>query len=85
MEKQTFLASNFLNRHDLEDLIKSKCGVDIKKNEEAGHKVVGTKKQLKQFQLSDTTSIWGVKCVITDKTLQKSLIEKLAKKGKTWK
>lgn len=85
MSKQIIYITNFIGRVDLENYIKSEFGVSIPKNREAEVEIRGTKKQLKNFQLSDMTEIWGIKCKITDKTLQKSLIEKLLKKGKIWK
>ena len=80
-----FYVSNYLTRQDLEADIKSRAGVDSKKNEEAEHEIRGTKKELKQKRLSDQTTIWGIKCISSYGSTQKDLRDKLKKRGKIWK
>ena len=83
MQKQIFYTTNYITRHDLESDIVSRLGT--KTDEENPHEIRGTKKQLKKFQLSDTSPIWNVRCVIIGKPLSKTLKEKLKEKGKEWK
>ena len=68
----------------MEDYISQKFGKDLR-DKSAEAEVVGTKKQLKQFSLSDINKIFGVPIVITDKPTNKQLKEKLEKTGKLWK
>ena len=71
-----FKASNYLVRSDCEAHIMSSVGSDIDKNKIAGHQITGTKEELGKLQLSDETSVWGVKCVIIDFSTEKGLREK---------
>jgi hypothetical protein len=61
-----FLAKEYLSRDDLESAIKIKVGNSIYLNQDAGHSIEGTREELKKFNLSDETNIFGVKCIITD-------------------
>ena len=87
MPKTIINATNFTSRHDLEDYIKVEFGTEANGVKRVGLdiEVRGTKKQLKKFSLSDTSNLWGIKCVVSDNPLQKTLEAKLAEKGKTWK
>ena len=61
-----FLAKNYLTRTDLEKAIRSELGVDIGVNKQGGHTITGSRSELKLLSLSDTTSIYGVGCVINN-------------------
>lgn len=85
MATTTFNASNYLTRADLEKHIIASVGQDIKANKEAGHEIKGKQKELKALNLSDTTTIWGVKVVCSDKSTDKILKDKVKEKGQVWK
>lgn len=72
-----FLANEFLSRQDLEDSIKNQCGTDSSINQEMGHKIMGTRAELKKLFLDDTRRIWGVKVEITDTPITQVLQRKL--------
>lgn len=63
---KTFKANEYSNRVDLERAIKAEVGTNVEKNEMNGHLVEGTRKELKKLFLTDETSLWGVRCKITD-------------------
>ena len=67
MQPQEFKVREYLSRIDLEKAIISECGNDIKINKDTGHSITGTPLELKEFNLDDTSSIWGVRCVFDDK------------------
>lgn len=62
----TILAEDFLTRQDLETYIQAEFGQDIQANKKDGIIIKGTRKELKELNLSDTSNVWGVKCKITD-------------------
>ena len=62
----TFQAKDYAVRGDLENAVKKEVGIDVEKNEAGGHEIHGTREELKKLQLSDLTTVWGLKCVITD-------------------
>jgi len=61
-----FLAKNYKNRKQLEEAIQFEVGGNITKNEDAGHTIEGTKEELKELRLSETTKVFGVKCVVSE-------------------
>ena len=61
-----FLANEYSTRDNLEAVIRAEVGDDIAANRVAGHSVTGTREELKTLQLDDRTTIYGVKCVISD-------------------
>jgi len=78
---EIILAKNFSNRSDLEKYITAEIGNDIPKNRESsGYIIKGKRKELKKLHLTDRTTIYGIKCLITD-TPTKNLI-KVVKKVK---
>lgn len=60
----TMYARNFSNRAELEAHVRSTLGDDITANREAGHQIEGAADELKALNLSESTSVYGVKCVI---------------------
>ena len=82
---ETFHARNYNTRAELENHIKEKVGLNTTANEEEGHIISGTKKELKKLQLSSTTTIWGVKCKMTGSSVEKDLKKKVETRGKIWK
>lgn len=62
----TFNAKAYLLRPDLESVIAAECGTDEKRNREAGHVITGTAHELRFLGLSDTSTIFGVRCVIEE-------------------
>lgn len=76
------LAKNFSRRSDLEKHITSELGNDIVKNREAEHIIKGTRARLKRLHLSDRTTIWGVKCLITDKPTEVKVVRKVKRRKK---
>ena len=74
-----FLAKNYLNRNDLETAIRIDAGTDIETNRSAGNIIKGTREELKKLHLTDETSVFGCKCVITDEPTSKILEEKIKK------
>ena len=79
---ETIFAENFTTRQDLENYIKAKIGLNSLVNEQEGHLIKGTRKQLKKLNLSDTCVVWGVKVVSTQGSTEKDL---KTKKGDKWK
>lgn len=67
-------ANDFKTRQDLEEFIKAEIGVNIPDNKESDHTIQGKRKDLKRLFLSDTSSVFGIKCVITD-TPTKNLVK----------
>lgn len=61
-----FHAPDYHTRGDLVAAVQAECGLDLKANREAGHLITGTRDELARLQLSDTTNVYGVRCVITD-------------------
>lgn len=59
-------AKDFQTRQKLEDYIKAEFGMNMEQNRLAGHTIIGTRKELKQKSLSDLTTCYGVRCIITD-------------------
>lgn len=80
MEQQTFIAKNYVSRDDLEKAVFAKIGTNINKNKEIEHQIIGTREELRNLLLDDTTNIWGVKCVITDIPTESLLAEKVKNK-----
>ena len=82
---ETFWAKNYNTRAELENHIKEKVGLNTTTNEQEGHTISGTKKELKKLNLSSTTEIWGIKCKMTGSSVEKDLKKKVEAKGKAWK
>ena len=82
---EIFNIDNYDSRADLENHIIASLGRDYAKNQEIGHKIVGTQKRLKQFGLSDTCTIWGVRVESNYGSTDKDLKDKAGREGKTWK
>ena len=80
--KKTILAKDFDSRQDLENSLNAQIGTDIKANREAGHQIVGTRAELKKLYLSDTSMVYGVRCLITDKPTDKIIKEETLKRRK---
>lgn len=59
-------AKDFSKRSDLEDFISAEFGQDIEKNKSLAEVIIGTEEELKELQLSDTTTIFGIRCQTTD-------------------
>jgi len=59
-------ANKYNKRQELEDFVRINFGNDIKENRDADLKIKGTRAQLARLQLDDRTTVWGIKCVITD-------------------
>jgi len=59
-----FKAKDFKTRSELEKKIQAEVGTNIVANREAGHTIEGTKEELKKLHLSETTTVFGVKCKI---------------------
>lgn len=57
-------ASKFKYRTDLENEVRNKYGLtpDVKANVE----ISGTREDLAKLSLSDESTFWGIRCVITD-------------------
>ena len=68
---EIFNLKDYISRQDLESHVNALLGQNIKENREAGHQIVGTKSELKQFQLSDTCVVFGVKVVSSEETSEK--------------
>jgi len=79
---KTFKAKEYLNRNDLEKAIKSDIGINTEKNEMNGHLVEGTRAELKKLFLTDESSLWGIKCKITDTPTTKIINDKYKSKLK---
>ena len=62
----TINAKDFKTRNDLEAYIQAEFGGSININRQAGHILSGKREELKKLHLSDLTTVFGVKCVITD-------------------
>jgi len=71
-------AKDFNTRADLEAYITAEFGNSISKNRDAGHIVKGKREELKKLSLSDLTTIFGVRCKITDDSSEsyKKIIKK---------
>lgn len=74
-----FLAKDFANRNELEAIIRVEVGDDIERNKDEGHTIRGTRAELKKLHLTDLTTVFGIKCVITDKPTTKISEEKKPK------
>lgn len=59
-------AKDYENRIELEKYIRAEIGDDMQKNKEANLSITGTRAELERLKLSDTTTMWGIKCVIND-------------------
>ena len=59
-------AGEFDNRSHLDKAVIISCGGDINKNRELGHKILGSREELRQLGLDDTSSVFGVGVDITD-------------------
>lgn len=59
-------AKDFRNRKDLERYVQAEMGVDVQANKDAAHIITGTREELAGLRLSDSTTLYGIKCVITD-------------------
>lgn len=79
MENKTFLATDYLNRQDLEKDIKAVVGFSAKNNENDGHLVTGKREDLKKLNLDDTKTIHGVRVEITDSPTTEILKDKIKK------
>ena len=56
-------AGDFQSRDDLERYIKAEIGITAIKSD---HLIRGTREELKQLRLSDTATVYGIMCQITD-------------------
>lgn len=56
----------FSTREDLESYIQAEFGTDIEKNRDSGNSISGTKYELASLSLSDTSRVFGIKCVSED-------------------
>lgn len=65
-----FEAKNYSTRADLENQIKKEVGTDIDTNRTSEHVIKGIREELKRLQLSDMTTVWGIKCLITDSPIK---------------
>lgn len=74
-----FKITDFTSREDLEAMIKSQVGADIRLNNDAGHTISGKRNDFKKFGLDDTCAIYGCKIIITDLSLKDILAEKIKK------
>ena len=61
-----FNLKDYHSRQDLEQVILAEVGNDIKMNRDAGHSILGTKEEFKNFSLDDTSNIFGVRCIFKD-------------------
>jgi len=77
-----FLAKNYLNRNDLESVIRAEVGDNIEKNRQEKNTIKGTRQELKKLFLSDTSMVFGCKIIITDSPTTQILADKLKEKKK---
>ena len=75
-EPITINAKDYISRPDLESFICAEIGQDISKNRASDNVIVGTRDELKQFGLSDTVSVFGIRVKITDTPISKILSDK---------
>lgn len=61
-----FQSADYNTRADLLAAVQAECGLDMKANRIVGHLIAGTREDLARLQLSDTTNVYGVRCIITD-------------------
>lgn len=74
-----FKAKQFNSRQDLEDYLKIKADTNIEANKTAGHTIKGTAEELKKLHLSDITSVFGCRVVVTDFPTDKKIEAKIKK------
>jgi len=74
------LAKNFNSRQDLESYLRAEIGDNIEKNKDEGNIIKGTRQELKKLFLSDVSTVFGCKVVITDLPTSQLLTEKVKKK-----
>lgn len=68
-----FFIKDYVKRSDLESDIAIQVGRDINANQQAGHEILGTREEMKKFGLSESTIVFGIKCIVSDgKTLKTS-------------
>lgn len=77
------IAKEFSKRNDIEAFIRAEFGTNMIENEV--HVIEGTRAELKILHLSDTSRIYGIKCVITDTSTKKLLADKHKQNGKKHK
>lgn len=65
MQPIKFQAGQYSQRVDLETAVRSQCGDVIATNQTDGHEIDGTIEELKSLGLSGSSTIYGVKCVIS--------------------
>jgi hypothetical protein len=75
-------AKDFANREELEAYIKKTFGETTEAKQE---EIRGTRAELKRLKLTDTTRIWGVPCVITDKPTEPTGQKKKVERGEIFK
>lgn len=68
-------AKNYITREDLENYIRSNFGLTTESK--IDHTISGTREELQNIGLSDTTTFWGIKCVITDTPTEEKSINKV--------
>ena len=65
----TFLAKNYTNRQHLENEI-SKL-IQLTPDLKIDYEIKGTIEELSRLQLSSQTSIWGIRCIVTNEKPKK--------------
>lgn len=63
-----FESKQYRTRNNLERVIQAECGNNVQANRDLGHEIRGTSDDLKRLKLSDTSTVFGVKCVITNES-----------------
>ena len=66
MPTRNIQAKDFTSREDIEKYIKTTEGVDLATNTEKDVKIKGKREELKVLYLTDETSVFGIRCEITD-------------------
>lgn len=59
-------ANTYVRREDLESEVKGLVGASTEKNTDI--EIHGTREELARLQLSASTSVWGVRCVVLDES-----------------
>ena len=59
-------AKNYKSRNELEKYIRAEIGDDMERNKEANLSITGTRAELERLKLSDRSTVFGIRCEITD-------------------
>ncbi len=70
------IAADYNSRPDIEAVVLAEIGTDINENMKSVHRISGSRDDLIKLHLTDLTTVYGVRCTVTD-TPTKDIVKKI--------